>query len=152
MAAVRRLNLGAGEDVRGGGWINHDIRKHRPEIDVVWDLNRLPWPWEDNFFDEIQAMAVLEHLELTLIEALDECWRILKPEGRLHIKYPVHTSPFIHWDPTHRWFWAPKTIDFVDPDTRLGKIYHYYTDRHWLILDKKTNERNCWVSLTPRGK
>jgi len=52
------LNLGAGNKPREGA-INHDLRQHRPEIDVAWDLNDLPWPWEAEQFDFIVARAVL---------------------------------------------------------------------------------------------
>ena len=149
------LNLGCGDDVRvSEEWINHDLTTHRPEIDVAWDLNVRPWPWEDCSFDEIEAVSVFEHLELTLIETLDECWRILKPAGQLHVKYPVFTSPFVHDDPTHRWYWSSSVFDFVDPDTKYGKTYRYYTRCHWRIIRKTCDEkqRNCWVTLTPRGK
>jgi predicted SAM-dependent methyltransferase len=149
-----KLNLGAGNEIRAPGWVNHDIRKHRPEIDVVWDLNQTPWPWEDSTFREIQAISVFEHLEITLIDAMNECWRIIHPDGRLNIKYPISTSPFIHWDPTHRWCLAPESVDFVDPETKLGREHAYYTDRHWQIVRKTVDEkgRNCWASLKPRGK
>ena len=68
--------------------------------------------------------------------------------------FPIPTSPFIHWDPTHRWYWTQECLDFVDPATRLGAIYHYYTDRKWLIVKRTVGpkQRNCWAELTPRGK
>jgi predicted SAM-dependent methyltransferase len=148
-----KLNLGCG-DALLEGYVNHDLTKHRPEIDVVHDLNVTPWPWYDDLFVEIQAISVLEHLKLTLIESLDQCWRILARGGTLQLKFPIPTSPFAHWDPTHRWYWAPECLDFVDPATRLGAIYHYYTDRKWLIMKRRVGpkERNCWAELTPRGK
>ena len=144
---TKRLNLGAGNDIRNG-WVNHDIEM-RNGIQCAWDLNERPWPWENNTFDRIDAISVFEHLKLTLIETLDECWRILKPGGHLYIKYPVFTSPFIHHDPQHRWFWSEATIDFVDPATKYGETHSYYTDRKWKIVKKKANERNCWVTLQP---
>jgi len=126
------LNLGAGNRVIPGA-VNHDLTKHRPEIDTTHDLNVLPWPWPDDYADEIQLVSVAEHLKLTLLETLDECWRILRPGGHLVIKYPVHTGPTIHDDPTHRWFWSAKALDFVDPTTRYGKVSGYYTERKWRI-------------------
>jgi len=135
-------------------YVNHSRRKHRPEIDVACDLDERPWPWADDFFEEVQAISVLEHLKLTLIESLDECWRVLAAGGRLLLKYPIPTSPFAHWDPTHRWYWTPECLDFVDPATRLGKLYGYYTERKWMIVKRRVGpkNRNCWAELTPRGK
>ena len=148
-----KLNLGAG-DVILEGYFTHNLTKHRPEIDVACDLNDTPWPWEDDAFIEIQAMSVFEHLKLTLIETLDECWRIIAPGGMLHLKFPIPSSPFIHWDPTHRWYWAPEVLDFVDPATRNGSIYHYYTKKKWLIVSRGVGpkRRNCRAELRPRGK
>jgi len=148
---VKRLNLGCGKDVRGD-WINHDIKQHDAAIDVVWDLNKIPWPWDDSSVDMIHAISVLEHLKLTFIESLDECWRILKPGGALYVKFPIYTSPFIHHDPTHRWFWDESTPNFVDPATDLGKRYSYYTTRKWETLDKKVTDKNCWITLRPLKK
>jgi len=141
------LNLGAGNRVLGSGWINHDLFKHRAEIDVAWDLDEVPWPWSPNSIDHISAISVFEHLKLALIETLDECWRILKPGCTLYMKFPMVSSPFIYHDPTHRWRWSSKVVDFVDPTTVYGRQYGYYTDRKWRIVKRTKSRRNCWVSL-----
>jgi predicted SAM-dependent methyltransferase len=147
-----RLNLGAGDELLEG-FVNHDLKKHRPEIDVYGDLNMTPWEWwADDLFCEVQAISVLEHLKLTLIESFDELHRIVAPGGLVKIKFPIETSPFIRWDPTHRWTWAPESLDFLDPTTRLGKVYHYYTDLKWEIVKRTVGpkKRNCWAELRPR--
>ena len=141
------LNLGCGLDIRDK-WINHDLIKHNKHI-KVWNLNETPWPWGKNTIDRIDAISVFEHLELTLIETLNECWRILKPTKELHIKYPLFKSCFIHEDPTHRWFWGEHVCDFVDPTTKYGKGAPYYTPFKWTIISRRMSERNCWVNLTP---
>jgi predicted SAM-dependent methyltransferase len=128
-----RLNLGAGNDILEGA-VNHDIIKHRPEIAVVHDLDVRPWPWADNSVDEIVARSVFEHLVLTLIETLDECWRILKPGGTLYVKVPYWKAEQAWMDPQHRWRWAPQVFDYFDPDTAYGKEYGYYTKRKWQIV------------------
>lgn len=58
--------------------------KHNP--DVVWDLNILPWPFDDNSFTEIHAYNILEHLGQqgdfkTFFAHFDEMYRILRPDG-----------------------------------------------------------------------
>ena len=128
------LNLGAGNEIIGDA-INHDLIKHRPEIAIAWDLENLPWPWLDNSFDQIVAKSVLEHLKLTLIESLDECWRILRPGGQVFVKLPYWDSDISHQDPTHRWFFSLNSFDQFDPDTKRGKIYAYYTPHKWRILE-----------------
>jgi len=144
------LNLGCGLDIREG-WINHDKVKHNKHISAH-NLNITPWPWGESTIDRIDAISVFEHLEIDLITALNECWRIIVPKGILHIKYPLFTSPFVHNDPTHRWFWSEYVVDFVDPTTKYGKQAPYYTPYKWQIAHKNTSDRNCWVNLIPRGK
>ena len=128
------LQLGTGNDPIGNA-VNHDRTKHRPEIDVVWDLNRLPWPWPDERFDHIVARAVLEHLAIDLVQSLNECWRILRPSGTLFVKLPYWDSDIAHQDPTHRWFFSLHSFDQFDPDTKRGREYAFYTPRKWRIVE-----------------
>lgn len=131
---MKILNLGAGNRVIGDA-VNHDVVKHRPEIAVVWDLNNMPWPWPDNSFDQIVARAVLEHIRPDLVQSLNECWRILRPGGQLFVKLPYWESEISHEDPTHRWFFALRSLDQFDPDTERGREYAFYTPRKWRILE-----------------
>jgi len=128
------LNLGAGNRIIGNA-VNHDVTKHRPEIAVAWDLNKLPWPWPDNSFDMIVARSVFEHLRLNLVESLDECWRIIRRDGQIFIKLPHWQSDVAHWDPTHYWFFSVISLDQFDPDTKRGKEYGFYTARKWRLVE-----------------
>jgi SAM-dependent methyltransferase len=130
---MRILNIGAGNKLVEGA-VNHDRTAHRPEITVVHDLNDLPWPWEDNSFDLIVACAVLEHLKITLLESVGECWRILASGGQLHIKIPYWNHPNTYADPTHHWRFDLQTLTLFDPDTKYGRDYSFYTDRKWRII------------------
>ena len=145
------LNLGAGNRISKNA-INHDFRKHRPEINAVHDLNVLPWPWPDNSFVHIEAWAVLEHLEIGLIESLGECWRVLRPGGILRVKLPFWNVDQSYADPTHRWFFSLRVLDIFDPDTVRGKEYSFYTDRHWRITKpaEKVSASAFYAELTPR--
>ncbi len=126
------LNLGAGNDIRDGA-VNHDRVPHRCEISIVHDLNVLPWPWADNTFELILARAVLEHLQINLIQSVNECWRVLKPGGILYLKLPYWRHEHAWQDPTHYWQFTLHTCDVFDPDTEYGKAYSFYTDRKWKI-------------------
>lgn len=127
------MNLGAGNNLVPGA-VNHDLTRHRPEISVVWDLNSLPWPWEDCSFDMIVACAVLEHLRINLIDSVNECWRILRPHGVLHMKLPYWNSDNSYRDPTHYWRFDLRTCDLFDPDTRYGSEYAFYPTSKWRII------------------
>ena len=52
------LNIGCGK-VPIEGAVNHDGKKYFDHVDVTHDLDEYPWPWEDEEFDEVQAIAVL---------------------------------------------------------------------------------------------
>lgn len=61
---------------------NLDTRK-LPEVDNVHNLNMIPWPLEDNAYDGVLGIYILEHLSWRSIEkAIGEIYRTLKPEGK----------------------------------------------------------------------
>lgn len=81
--------------------INSD---HNP--DVVYDLERLPLPFDDGEFDEIHAYEVLEHIGRqgdykTFFAQFSEFWRILKPGGYLCATCPSYKSMWAWGDPSH---------------------------------------------------
>lgn len=142
-----KLNLGTGNDVIADA-VNHDRVKHRPEIQVVHDLDVLPWPWADQSFDLIVARSVFEHLKLTLVESLDECWRILKPGGHLFVKVPHWQSDVAYRDPTHRWQFSVHSFDVFDPETEYGRDYGFYTERKWRIVKVELNKAQSSILAT----
>jgi len=127
------LNLGCGNRLIAGA-INHDRVWHRPEVDVVWDLNELPWPWADDSLDLVVAYAFLEHLHITLIESVNECWRILRPGGELYMKLPYWNADDTYRDPTHRWRFSLGVCDIFDPTTKYGARYGFYGIKPWQIV------------------
>lgn len=79
--------------------------EHKP--DVVHDLERLPYPFADDTFDEVHAYEVLEHLGQqgdfrAFFAQFTEFWRILKPGGRLAATCPSYLSMWAWGDPSHR--------------------------------------------------
>jgi SAM-dependent methyltransferase len=72
------------------GWDELVTLDINPECnpDVVHDLEVLPYPFENNSFDEIHAYGVLEHLSdqgdyKSFFAQFEEFYRILKPNGFL---------------------------------------------------------------------
>ena len=81
------LNIGCGRMILGG-YINVDAYG---DPDVKWDLNIIPWPFEDNSVDGILAAHIFEHLT-NWWGAFGECARILKPGGQLNFRVPHISS------------------------------------------------------------
>lgn len=153
---MKILNLGAGNRIIENA-DNHDIIRHRPEINLVFDLDEI-WHhslystdfeavWKNQIdrqisfaeYDEIQFISVIEHLSITPIQALDQCWHLLKSSGKLIIKYPHYTSVTAYHDPTHKHWLTENSLDYVDPNTQFGKDYNYYTQYKWQILTPPEN-------------
>lgn len=67
-----------------------------PGMDLVIDLTR-PFPVTDNLADVIILSNVLEHISEPY-DLLKECYRILKPQGRLLLTVPffikIHQAPY----------------------------------------------------------
>lgn len=81
-----KLHIGCGPFVMEG-WLNVDINCHRPDIRYM-DAGK-PYPFPDYSFDYIYSEHLFEHLsveEQTVM--LQECYRILKPGGRMRLAMP----------------------------------------------------------------
>ncbi len=95
---AKKLNLGCGEDIKEG-YVNLDWSS-LVGADVAHDLNALPYPFEDNSFDLVEAFHVLEHLEKPF-SVMKELHRILRPGGTLHIKVPHFSRGMTHAEHEH---------------------------------------------------
>jgi SAM-dependent methyltransferase len=93
------LNLGCG-DTRIVGAINVD-KKDLENVDKVHNLDVLPYPFKDNFADEIHMYHVLEHLN-DPIAVMEELHRILKVGGVLYLRVPHFSSHYAWGDITHK--------------------------------------------------
>src|SRR3989338_2529553 len=79
-----KLNLGCGNDLKVG-YKNLDL--YNKTADVIHDLDKLPYPFKDNTFEEILAYNVLEHL-LDPYKVLLELHRISKNKTIIKIVVP----------------------------------------------------------------
>jgi len=80
-------NLGCGENKRRG-FINVDSSKE-VKPDVLADVRIVPWKWAKQA-DLIFADNLFEHIrEESLLKVMQECHRVLKPNGLLQIIVPL---------------------------------------------------------------
>ena len=106
---MKRLNLGCGTDIREN-WINLD-HVPLPGVDIVHDLNEVPYPFSSGELDYILCKDVIEHLN-DPAQTLKELHRILNNGGRLRITVPHFTSADSYADPTHKNCFSSKTFLF----------------------------------------
>ena len=140
------LNLGCGTQ----RWATHCNVDAFGDVDVRWDLNKFPYPWEDNSVDGIDMYHVLEHLD-DWWSAFKECARILKPGGYLEIRVPDESSmtALTYRDHNHVFskasFWGidswhnPGTNTWAATETRsvplqmTGYFQVPFAKYHWMI-------------------
>jgi len=148
----RKLMLGAGGSAKQDkeqGFVTHDLDKFSPDIDVAHDLTIFPWPWDDDSFDYVQMVDVIEHLRPHLVQTVDELWRITAPDGYV----AIHTCEAGSWqlmtDPTHVRGFTLDSFDYFDPDTDWGRTYTYST-RQWKLCMKTVDSSGLLFVLQPR--
>lgn len=105
------------------------------QADVVHDLEVLPWPFEDNAFDEIACNDVLEHLA-DVIKTIEELSRIGKPSAVLKIRVPHFSNYNGLSDVTHKHTFGTQSFDgFIE---RSFTQSHYSAKRLKLVSIKIT--------------
>lgn len=123
------LNLGCGHLTYRPNVVNVD-RVHVPGVDVVHDVDVVPWPFADGQFAEVWATNLFEHV-IDPIAFIGEAWRVLEPHGLLHLLVPHWKSENAFTDPTHRRFCTERTFDYWCVGTNLHRQFgDQYAGRH----------------------
>jgi len=123
-AGPRLLDLGCGRNKRAGA-VGVD-RSLASDADVVADLDRVPYPFADDSFDDIVMDNVLEHLG-DVPAVLAEVHRIGRPGARLRILVPYFRLPYAAIDPTHRHLFTAQSLSYFDAGHPLYRRYGYTT-------------------------
>ncbi len=129
-AEKKRLDLGCGM-LKKEGTIGIDFNPDT-QADVVHDLTRFPYPFEDNYFEEIYCRHILEHLP-NLVKVMEELHRIAKPGCKIFIEAPYWSSYRAFKDPTHVRFFTEDTFDYFTASSAMN----FYSTARFNILSKK---------------
>ncbi|SFQ48617.1 BON domain-containing protein [Amycolatopsis arida] len=112
-------------------------RRAATGVDVVADLrDGLPFP--DGCADRVFAVHVLEHL-VDFLPLVDECHRVLRPGGILHVLSPWWRYVNAVADPTH--------VRFLDVQTFKGICERQDTDRRWFPLHAECDGASVFADL-----
>ncbi len=131
---MKKLNIGCGKDIRND-CINLDIVRS-DGVDVVHDLNKFPYPFKDNEFEEIICTSIIEHLE-NVPRVMDELYRILQPSGVIKIVVPHFTSVNAYTDPTHKHLFTYFSFDHLTDGSKYGLNFRYEIIKERMIFPKK---------------
>lgn len=146
----RRLNLGCGKDIKPKeeGWINMDYYYKGEGVDIIHNLIEFPYPFEDEYFDELYASHVLEHIPFIYINKdgilkdifflfMEELYRILKPKGILTAITPYSPSQIAFGNIQHYRHFNERWVEQFIPDAWEN---FYTTARFNVISVEFTNK------------
>jgi len=128
-----KIDLGCGPNKREG-FIGCDKIKF-PNVDKVFDIGKVKWPFKNETVDEAFASHFIEHL--TAIERIhfaNELFRVLKPKAQCTIIVPHWSSNRAYGDPTHQW-------------PPVSEMWLFYLKREW----RMTNAPHTDKAHIPNG-
>ncbi|SDD36111.1 methyltransferase domain-containing protein [Actinokineospora iranica] len=130
------LDIGCGDTKQYPDSIGVDLRAAR-DVDVVADLrDGLPFP--DASADRVFAVHVLEHL-VDFLPLVDECHRVLRPGGILHVLSPWWRYVNAVADPTH--------VRLLDVQTMKGICDRVDTGLRWHPLHAGCDGASVFADL-----
>lgn len=117
-----RLDIACGSN-KTPGFFGVDIAGK--DTDVVWDLEKFPWPFPDNSVDEIVCNHYIEHTK-DMIAFMNELHRILVPGATALLRAPYYNSMRAWQDPTHVRAISEASFLYYNQDwLKANKLDHY---------------------------
>jgi predicted SAM-dependent methyltransferase len=155
-----KLNMGCGFKRLDDHW-NVDVEpKCKP--DQVLDLEATPWPYEDNFFEKINADNILEHLgqdPKVFTNIIKEMYRVSSDKAEWVINVPHHRCDLLVDDYTHVRALTAKTFKMFDQKVNFESIARKLSDStfglyHGVdleVYDVTHNLISYWLHQTQEG-
>jgi len=144
----RGLHLGCGDHVLAG-WINADLDP-RGEDCLAFDAAK-PFPFEDESLDVVFSEHMIEHMNFQDgMVMLRECWRVLKPGGRIRVTTPdlpflikIYTGPRSKLEEDYL-VWAARRFVPQPPDEAAIFVFNNFVRAwgHLFIYDLATLSRS----------
>lgn len=147
-----KLDIGCGMR-KHRGYIGIDRIAYKG-VDRILDVGVQPLPFADNSVEEILADNIYEHLNSEqLIFSIEECFRVLKPDGFLYVKVPIFGTKAWLIHPDHKMHWTADMFGFFTvPDNEGTVDPHGYLQGFWhleFIDDPDKPGEALWVKMYP---
>lgn len=151
MNKIMKLNLGCGKDIKRSDkyneWVNIDVFD-LPGVDILWDLTKFPYPFKDNYFDEVLSLGSLELINTDFIKIMEQLHRISKNNAIIKIRSPVFPNMCSAQDPLTKKFMTYNTFEYFDPERG-----YYYSKSTFKTLKRiyiySLNPKLRWLSFLP---
>lgn len=115
-----KLNMGCGMN-KCEGYVNVDMYPDGAP-DVLWDLERTPWPWESDSVSEILFNHSLEHIgadSRVFLKMMQELYRVCRPGAGIQINVPHPRHDNFIGDPTHVRVVTPQMLTLFSRQANL---------------------------------
>lgn len=114
-------------------------RRSLPGVEIVHDIEVVPWPLESGSCAIVKMSHVMEHVcPRKSLAVVEEVWRILEEGGHFLVSMPYGGSARYYQDPTHCNPWNEATPCYFDPKYPL---YEVYKPSPWEIKQLFWNQR-----------
>lgn len=123
----KKLDLGCGSDKIDGAYGVDMVET--PQVDLQQDLNKRDWNLPSDYFNEIYAIDVFEHLSNPIV-FIEELYRIATSDAEIRVRGPHASSENWH-DPTHKRLLTSRTFDHFSNSTR----FDFYSDVEFVVED-----------------
>ena len=127
-----KLDLACSANKREG-YLGVDYVETR-DTDMVLDLLQFPWPWQDSSVEAIHSSHFVEHIPHDIpgvdregfFAFMDECHRVLQPDGVAEFIHPYAMNTRAFQDPTHRRFIPEATWYYLNREWRETQGLQHY--------------------------
>lgn len=126
-----------------------DIRDYK-KVDLVANVGKESLQFPDDSVDEIRSIHLFEHMyPEELFYCIEECWRVMKPLGVLHIEVPLAGTLAYYVHPDHKIQFKHETFGFFQVPSG-GVDPHGYLKGFWHVETLKNgNPENITMRLHP---
>lgn len=126
---------------------------HKPT--VVYDISKIPLPFQDNCIDEIHVYEVLEHMGTQgdfnfFFNQFSDFYRMLKPNGFICGTSPLPNNAWTYGDPGHTRQISRESFHFLDQTNYTNEIgkttmtdYRFIYKADFKLVWSKDND-NGW--------
>jgi SAM-dependent methyltransferase len=136
--APRVLDIGCGAN-KVPGAVGMDINP-RTAADVIHDLDVLPYPFENDEFDEVIGRHVIEHVRDPMA-VMQELHRITRAGGIVRLVAPHWTNPDFATDLTHRNHLNSYSFRNLTEDRA---VFSFYTEVRFRQREARVTVLNLW--------
>lgn len=124
-----KLDLGCGNRAEEG-YQGVDINPSLGDIHV--DLEKYPWPWEDNSVETVRIHHFIEHVH-DVIPFMEELWRVCQDKALVKVVVPYWTSSRAWQDPTHVRGFTEASFLYYNQEWLKREKLEYYTKANFIV-------------------